>query len=413
MKLKALYIITIAAFLFNQSCTKPEIDYTYEIKNLHWTDEGLDHDLDGYATSRTLECQINLLENVERDITIKVYYKLSETSEYIFYHSYEKPGFIGGSDVTVLIPIGLVQELTEGTYSFLIEVYEKDNKRLEASAEIENAQFERLITDQNFDLKVWWNEFDDYDHDGFPRTAFMNIDINVTMNISKVIQAEVFWQKAGTEDDYTSYFKSDYYSITGESPDTLRVPTGFYPDTLGHGMYNFKIIVYEKNVFSPVLIYESELSIALELRPFETDLEDGFTYSLNHENMLWQYIIDLDTDGYAQSKVLAIDVDIDKQETVRIFAKIFRKGPDDEDYEVLDSTDVFTVTGSTANDVVLLPVNSTLVTDSVMMPHGIYDLMIALFEIIPDAEPDLRFATDSINGLLLLQQKFELISEDK
>ena len=131
MKLKALYIITIAALLFNQSCTKPDIDYTYEIKNLHWTDEGLDHDLDGYATSRTLECQINLLENVERDIVIKVYYKLSETRDYIFYHSYEKPGFIGGADVTVLIPVGLVKELTEGTYSFLVEVYEKDSKRLE------------------------------------------------------------------------------------------------------------------------------------------------------------------------------------------------------------------------------------------------------------------------------------------
>ena len=396
----------------NHSCTKPEIDYTYTLSDLHWTDEGLDHDLDGFVTSRTLQATLNLLEQVQRDVVIRVYYRLSETSNYIFYQSLEMPGITGGTDTPVRIPIGLSHELSHGTYSFLVEVYEVDNKRLEASSEIENTQFERLVSDQNFDLLVWWTDPDDYDHDGFPRSAFLNIDVNVTLNISKEIKAAVFYKKAGTEDDYVSYFKSNYYTIQGESKDTLSVPTGFYPDTLGHGLYNFKIVISERNVFSPVLIYESDLSIILEERPFETDLEDGFKYTINPENMEWQFVVDVDTDGFARSKVLVLDVDIDKQESVNVFAKIFRKGPDDEDYLVLDSTDVFKVTGSTAADKVLFPVNGTYVTDSVLMPHGIYDFMLAIFEIIPNAEPDLRLATDSLNGSLLLQHKFELASED-
>ncbi|MBT4410918.1 MAG: hypothetical protein HOC82_13855, partial [Bacteroidetes bacterium] len=303
-------------------------------------------------------------------------------------------------------------ELSHGNYDFLIEIYEKDNDRVEASGTIENAPFERLASDQNYDLSAWWSDYDDYDYDTYPRSAFLNIDVDISLSIAKEVKAEVLYQKVGSDEDYISYFKSDYYTINGNNNDTLSVPTGFYPDTLGHGLYNFKIVIMELNVFSPVLIYVGEQTSSLKEIPFENDFEDGYLYSLNTESLGWTVIIDNDGDGYAQNKVLLLDVDIDKEETVDVFVKIFRKQVDEENYMVLDSTDIFTITGSGPGDLVYLPVHSTLVTDSVKMPHGEYDFMISVFEILPNTEYDLRFSSDSIDGTILKTQKFELSSED-
>ncbi|MBT7464436.1 MAG: hypothetical protein HN686_10660, partial [Bacteroidetes bacterium] len=160
------------------------------------------------------------------------------------------------------------------------------------------------------------------------------------------------------------------------------------------------------------LIYVGEQTSSLKEIPFENDFEDGYLYSLNTESLGWTVIIDNDGDGYAQNKVLLLDVDIDKEETVDVFVKIFRKQVDEENYMVLDSTDIFTITGSGPGDLVYLPVHSTLVTDSVKMPHGEYDFMISVFEILPNTEYDLRFSSDSIDGTILKTQKFELSSED-
>ncbi|MCD6332763.1 MAG: choice-of-anchor H family protein [Bacteroidales bacterium] len=404
-------IFAVSALVSISSCKKKEIDYTYTLTGIEWVDQGIDVDGDGYVTSRTLKCQISLLENVTRDIEVKIYFRLAGSQEYIYYGKIEADGITGGTENPVLIPIGLSQDLSHGTYTFLLEVYEKDNQRLEASGSIEDNKFERLVNDQVYDLKVWWSDPDDVDRDGFLRTATLNIDVNVKQQVTKTVKVEVFYRSKDST-RYHSYFTSDNYSITGENRDTLEVPTGFYPDTLGHGLYDFKIIVYEENVSMPVLIYDRELSSELGERPFETDLDDGYIFSLNMENTEWVQVVDLDTDGYAQLKVLNVDVDIDKDEPVNIFAKIYRQGPNDEHYLVLDSTGIFQINGQTAADIFLFPVNSTLVTDTVQMPHGEYNLMLAIFRVFSDQTNDLRFATDSIDGMLLRQQKFELASED-
>ena len=411
-KIKSISILLIAILFCQVSCLKIVIDNTYEIKSISWIDEGLDFDKDDYPTNRTLECMLFLLEPVSRDIEIRIYYRLSDTRDYIFYASIDEEGFMGGTDTPINIQIGLTRELSHGNYDFLIEIYEKDNDRVEASGTIENAPFERLASDQNYDLSAWWSDYDDYDYDNYPRSAFLNIDVDISLSIAKEVKAEVLYQKVGSDEDYISYFKSDYYTINGDNNDTLSVPTGFYPDTLGHGLYNFKIVIMERNIFSPVLIYVGEQTSSLKEIPFENDLEDGYLYSLNTESLGWTVIIDNDGDGYAQNKVLLLDVDIDKDETVEVIAKIFRKQVDEENYIVLDSTDIFTVTGSGPGDLVYLPVHSTLVTDSVKMPHGEYDFMISVFEILPNTEYDLRFSSDSIDGTILKTQKFELSSED-
>lgn len=413
MKIKKVFTIAfIGLFLISHSCKKEVVDYTYEILDIQWADNGLDFDLDGYVTSRTIKFFVSLLENVQRDIVIKVYYKLSETKEYIFYSSTEKPGIIGGEDMPVFLELGLNPELSEGMYSFLIEVYEKDSDRVEASAEIGSVPFERLVGDQNYNLIVWWTNHYDYDYDGFPRSANLNLDINITNNVAKYIRVEVLYKNVITDDKYTSYFKSDYYQISGENKDTLTITTGVYPDTLGHGAYNFKVIVMERNVFSPVLIFDSELSNDLKLIPFETNQEDGYEYTLNPDNTEWKYIIDNDGDGYSQSRILRLDMDIDKPEAVDVLAKIFRKGIDDEDFLIMDSTNIFTIYGSTIKDTIWIPFSNVTIEDTLKMSHGEWNFMLVIFEILPDKKAEIRFATDSIDGLTLINQKFELSSED-
>jgi len=413
MKIKIVFTIAvIGLFLINHSCKKEVVDYTYEILDIQWTDNGLDYDLDGYVTSRTIKFYVSLLENVQRDIVIKVYYKLSETKEYIFYSSTDKPGIIGGEDMPVFLELGLNPELSEGMYSFMIEVYEKDSDRLEASVEIGSAPFERLIGDQNYDLIAWWTNHYDYDYDEFPRSADLNLDINITNNVDKYIRVEVLYKNALSDDAYTSYFKSDYYQISGENRDTLTIPTGIYPDTLGQGAYNFKVIVMERNIFSPVLIYDYELSDDLKLIPFETYLEDGYEYTLNVDNTQWKYIIDNDGDGYSQSRILRLDMDIDKPELVNVLAKVFRKGVDDEDYLVMDSTDIFTIYGSSINDTIWIPISNLTIEDTLKMSHGEWNIMLVIFEIMPNNEAEMRFAVDSIDGSFFMDQKFELSSED-
>lgn len=414
MKIKIVFTIAfIGLFLINNSCKKEEIDYTYEILDIQWVDDGLDFDQDGYVTSRTIKFFVSLLEDVQRDIVIKVYYKLSETKEYIFYSSTDKPGIVGGEDMPVFLELGLNPELSEGMYSFLIEVSEMDSDRAEASVEIESAPFERLVGDQNYDLIAWWTNPYDYDYDGFPRSADLNLDINITNNVTKEIRVEVLYKNAVTDDEYTSYFKSEYYQITGENADSLTIPTGVYPDTLKHGAYNFKVIVVEKRGFSPVLIFDSELSNDLKQIPFETNLDDGYYYTLNATNTEWKYIIDNDEDGYSQSRILRLDMDIDKPETVNVLAKIFRKGIDEEDYLIMDSTSIFPIFGSSINDTIWIPFSNVTIEDTLKMPHGEWSFMLVIFEILPgDLEPEVRFATDSIDGNFFMNQKFELSSED-
>ncbi len=135
MSTKKLFITLLILFFMISSCKKEDVDYTYEIHSVQWADAGSDFDQDGYITNRSLSFFITLLENVQRDIVIKVYYKLSETREYIFYSSMEKSAIIGGEDTPVTIQLGLEPELAQGMYSFQIEVYENGSTRLEASYE--------------------------------------------------------------------------------------------------------------------------------------------------------------------------------------------------------------------------------------------------------------------------------------
>lgn len=409
-----LPLFLIILMLFTGACEKEPADYTYTITAMDWVNSGSDEDLDGYVTNRSVELILTLAEDVQRDVEIRIYYKLSETREYIFYSKSTREGLTGnGTENILVIQLGTDPELPHGTYDFLIEILETESQRVEASREISGARFERLIHDMNYDMKIWWTGHLDYDRDSFPRFATLNLDVNISTPETREIRVEVLYRPALSDAAYHSLYQSSYAFITGEEPDTIAVQVGTYPDTLSQGTYDFQIVVRERNRFNPVLIYDRFLSDELKDIPFETEWQDGYTYSINTENTVWRMIIDQDGDGYSRSRVLRLDMDIDKNETIQVLAKIFRKGALDEDFLVMDSTGIFEISGASVSDTVLIPLNHPLTTDSVMMSHGEWNLMIGVFEVLAPDYWELRFATDSIDGTFLQKQKFERAEEDE
>ena len=412
----------ISLILLNPACKKEEIDYTYDILDIQWADDGLDFDQDGYITSRNLQFSVSLLEKETRDIEIKVYYKLSETKEYVFYSSTDIVGVVGGENTPVLIKLGLNPELTKGMYSFLIEVYETDNNRIEASKEIENMLFERLATDQNYELEAWWTDQYDYDFDEFPRSANLHINVNVTNEVKKNVKVEVLYKKALIDSAYTSYFKSDYYEISAADDDVIVVETDDLPRDMGQGPYDFKIIVMEKNVFSPVLIYDGELASSLNLVPFESEWEDFYHYSLNLENTKWVQEVDADGDGFVVSRILRLDMDIEKDETVSIKAKVYRRpvireidednDDDDDDFVLIDSTKYFQISGASISDTIWLPIGNYIADSTLMMDSAKWEIMLSIFEVVPNDTIEFRYAIDSIDNTFFRNLKFELGLED-
>lgn len=417
-----LALALVGLILLNPSCKKEEIDYTYDILDLQWADEGLDFDQDGYITSRNLQFAVSLLENETRDIEIKVYYKLSETKEYVFYSSTDIVGITGGTNTPVIIKLGLNPELTKGMYSFLIEIQETDNKRIEASEEIENVLFERLVADQNYEIEAWWTDQFDYDFDDFPRSANLYIDVNVTNEVKKNVKVEVLYKKASTDSEYTSYFKSDYYEVSAADNDVILVESDDLAKNLGQGAYDFKIIVMEKNVFSPVMIYDGEIASSLSMIPFESEWEDYFHYSMNLNNTKWVQEVDADGDGFAVSRMLRLDMDIEKNETVSIKAKIYRRpaireiddddDDDDDDFVLLDSTNYFQISGSSINDTIWIPIGNHIADSTLMMDSAKWEIMLSIFEVVPNDTIEFRYAIDSVDNTFFRNLKFELGLED-
>jgi len=322
----------------------------------------------------------------------------------------------------VLIKLGLNPELTKGMYSFLIEVYETDNNRIEASKEIENMLFERLATDQNYELEAWWTDQYDYDFDEFPRSANLHINVNVTNEVKKNVKVEVLYKKALIDSAYTSYFKSDYYEISAADDDVIVVETDDLPRDMGQGPYDFKIIVMEKNVFSPVLIYDGELASSLNLVPFESEWEDFYHYSLNLENTKWVQEVDADGDGFVVSRILRLDMDIEKDETVSIKAKVYRRpvireidednDDDDDDFVLIDSTKYFQISGASISDTIWLPIGNYIADSTLMMDSAKWEIMLSIFEVVPNDTIEFRYAIDSIDNTFFRNLKFELGLED-
>ncbi len=357
-----IIVISASIMLFLSKCKKEdkEVDYTYNFYDVRWSTDISDNDGDGYVSGAILNCFINLEENVTRNVYAELYFRLEETDEIVYYSSSDEFEFVGvDSPLLITFSIGAaVSELAQGNYKFFVEVYEVGSNRLEASTEGTNLElsqkFERIKNDQNYSVKASWSNDEDNNSDGYSYHSSLSIDVDITDALTKSLRAEIFYKTPGELDDtYTLYKTTSPFDITGAvTSDAVNVNVGREPDTIPHGEYDFKILVYEAFGFFPVatLNYDDDNSLR---KSFQKKKDDNYYIKINAETIDWTAMTDGDSDEWASSRTLTVDVDMEKDTSVLdIMAKLYIKHPDSTSYSVFDSTAVFTITGHNTSDAV-------------------------------------------------------------
>ncbi len=396
MKKLIISIIFISAaivLLFNQ-CKKEEqeTDYTYSFYDVRWSDDESDNDADGYASGAILNCFVNLAEDVTRNVYAELYFRLEGSDEVVYYSSSSDFVFDGlDSPLMISFPIGAaVSDLAQGNYEFIVEMYEVGSTRLEATTEgSENEifkQFERLKNDQSYTVTATWSNDEDTNTDGYAYYSTLNINVDLTDALTKNLKAEVLYKVTGTTDDtYTLYKTISSFEITGISTaDIVNVNVGREPDTLTHGEYDFKILVYERFGFFPVavLTYEDDNNLR---KGFQKKTDDNYYITLSADGLSWTATTDSDGDGYARSRTLTVDVNMVKDTSnLNIMTKLYIKHPDSSSYSVFDSTGVYSITGQNTSDAVNFVVSNRYIiqysdpaqNDTIYIDHLKYNFLV-------------------------------------
>lgn len=410
-----IILSVIFFFVIFLSCemTEEPVDYTYSISNLWWSDS-IDGNQDGYLQYKKLNLTVTLQEKVTRSIQAQIYYKLVEASDFSFYAFSSSAVINGGTDKDISISIGKPnKELSKGIYDFAIKIYETGSERLEAksgekdSLVLLNNKFEASGDDNNFDINIWWSNKYDRNKNGYSRSADLNFDINTDQSNTKTVDVNIY-RKESAAADYTQINSLTNISIDGSIPDTLTIPIQSETnDTLYHGTYDFRVEVYEMPENILVALADESLP-ELKGVGFESEDEDSYHYYL--KGIHWADSIDADNDGYTQFRNIFFDVDIAENVQRTLFAKIFLRHPDSTDYEILDSTSTFNITGSNANDNISMSVGKP----GTKIDSSQYDILISIYEneMIDSLNDVVATSSAWSDTMNLSKQKFETADQD-
>ncbi len=412
-------LIMTFALLYSCNTVEEKPNYTYSIVKVWWSDS-LDSNLDGYAQFKRLNFDVHLTQNVTRIINARIYYKLNTASNFSFY-AFSGDKLIQGKnkDNNIFVPIGLPNpELERGKYDFSIEIYEKDSDKLKARTDsvenkiLSNKKFEKSSSDKSYSITPHWSNIYDGNGNGYWRYARLNLDVNIDDNVTRTVTAKIYYKESSV-DTFALYHTIPNFTITDHSSsDTVSYVIGSPTTTLDHGIYDFRVNLYEaKNNMLVAFIDQYTNPNNLKDKKFESEDEDSYYYSIPH--VWWSNQVDLDSDSYTSFRKLHFDVDVDKNVQRTIFAKIFVKAdttnePDTLDYSLYDSTANFNITGSNTNDAYSIPVGFPNQLDS-----NKYDIMISIYD--AQVKDTLQKVETSISGMqdsILAYQKFETAKQD-
>jgi hypothetical protein len=169
-------------------------------------------------------------------------------------------------------------------------------------------------------------------------------------------------------------------------------------------------LVYESGGFFPVASADNNTSSVLKAKKFQTLADDSYYYSIDPNSVKWLSIRDKDADSYIDSAVLEFDVNVDKQATREIFAKIYVRNQDSLNFICFDSTDVFSVTGSSADDKhqIVIKSNRPYGHQNLYLDSAKYSFMISVYENVPfNKRVELCSYGGDTEGNPLYDQKFE------
>ena len=411
---KGIFVIaaSTALILFTIiSCdtVEEEPDYTYTIENVWWSDS-IDGNSDGYPYFKRLNFNVHIAEDVSQRISPRIYYKVHDATTYSFYayaNDYQATG--GGQDNNVFVSIGSPnKELSRGHYDFSIEIYEPGNDRLEAKTDstfdnvLMNNPFEESSADKVYSVDAWWTNQYDRNKNEYWRNAQLNFDVDVEEGVTKTVDVDLLFRNSESE-TYTLYNSFNDITITGTTnQDSVSYTVGLPNDELEYGTYDFRINVYEAGS-SVLAAFIDEGSSQLNDVKFETEDEDSYFYSV--EKVWWTDLIDNDGDGYTSSRLLNFNVDVDKEDTREIYAKVYFRHPDSSDYSIYDSTANFSIHEADTTDF-----NKMFITQ---LDSSEYDFLITVLESQPyDSARHVEASVSGFSDSFLADQKFEAVLQD-
>ncbi len=403
-------IIIIAAV----SCDTVEQapDYTYAIDSVWWSDS-IDANTDGYVSFKRLNFNVHLAENATTLIEGRIYYKFNQASDFSFY-AFSKQTEVKGNNTDNLFfqSIGAPNmELSRGLYDFKIDIYEQGQTKLKAATTSKDSltlygnKFEESSTDNNYSLSVFWEDEFDRDQNGYWRYAKLVINADNDASVTRAMDAKIFYKNADST-NYNLYHTISNFTITAQNiTDTVSWYIGKHPNDLEHGLYDFRVELYESGSNNLVMFIDQETPVLHNLK-FETEDEDSYYYSI--DNVWWTDTVDVDGDTYTELRKLNFDVNVDRNQTFSIFAKIFYRHPDSTDYEKYDSTASFNITGDAATDAFGTFVGAF----PSELDSADYDFLISIYEDLPDSLQVVETAISAETVEIMNNQHFETTTQD-
>jgi len=413
------------------SCTITELeekiayveDLTYSIESVSALTP-IDLNANSYCSRKLFTMVVKLEEDFTRVIQPAVFYKNVDSTEYKFY-TYIDNTSVDGNNVANTIPFELSsmeKGLTRGTYDFKIDIVQRGLERIEAtvsaddtttSATIATAlsdhKMEEHYTDISYSLTVeWYGEYDRTEND-YPRYAKLRLDANIDDTVNAPIKAKIY-KKLSSESTFELYQTSEKFTINSDvDTDTISVDIGTsYDSTLVTGIYDFKIELFDGD--HDFLIESFTDLDDLKEKNFESLKDDTYFYTIS--SISWSDQIDMNGNGWDQSRNINIDVDVDKDEERDMVAEFFIRPPDSVNYAKYGEDIEFSIDGNSSDDALQIEVKlDTLIT---RRSQALCDFMLNVFE--QDVEDTARVIEAGANFLNfeseLYQQKFETITND-
>jgi len=386
-----------------------EENYNYSFKKVWWSDV-IDGNQDGYAQFKRLNFNINIAEQVTRKIQARVYYKLKSSSSFTFYGVTQETEVIGNNtDNNLFYSIGSPnKELNRGYYDFSVEIYEANSSKLAVKTDssktaLLNNAFEESNNDNSFTIKYSWSDIYDRNNNNYWRYATMNININNDKNLTKTVDVNIYYKKAEST-TFTLLKSIDNYKVIGQTADTIKYVFGQPELKLTKGEYDFRIEVLRSDINTLVALKDQDDPLLNNIK-FESVDDDSYYYSI--QRVWWTYPVDLDADGFTQNRILNFDVDVDKDESRTLFAKIYVLHPDSTDYALYDSTANFIIKGTTALDKYSVGIGSS----KTELDSSRYDILISIYDALA-AKKKVEITTSGSTDTTLYKQKFESVKQD-
>ncbi|MHC9510841.1 choice-of-anchor H family protein [Kangiella sp. M94] len=200
-----------------------------------------------------------------------------------------------------------------------------------------------------YDASVYLSE--DYDADGYYTKLSVNFDVDAYYDEYYDVYAEMFIRKNG-DSEWTHYYTTNVFSIYGDNSSddytvTTRLNSGFPP-----GRYEVLIDLFEYG-YSGVVDTFTEYDdpdlgwLPLEDKTYESGNVSSDTWVSTVKTEIWT---DNDNDGFYRDFTISFDVDTE-QSSRDVYAVLYQKRPG-YSWEYETETTVFTVVGSSADDVI-------------------------------------------------------------